>query len=569
MKHRYLFLMITAALLTGCFDNTSYTSTDSETKTDESKDKEDGGKDKDKDEDEDKEGSDGTKPEQVVRLSPSDINILDTHKVSFAVPGMQAGTAQALADITANFGDVSVDSKLGVMTLDASPKGTQNDTASISTSKKASNANYQFTIAYSIDKQRYKVSGYAVPYFKDDNEQLVKRFTKMNEDGSLLEGDEQYLSANDQPWACIQDASTDLIWQVPSVAGEFAYDATYYWGDRIVNHRDFTQAACGLAKDCNSDNLKAYANQIALCGNSDWRLPTSAEWKTILDNKMFDDKKRQPPIDLAFFPYVDANYDEAYWTNRFTQYPDGHDAKGSSDDWQGSNALVGDAHVMWMSSDFDDIRIPPRSTNEPHFTLLVRGKTIADKSDNTKDGITETLENEVNKDSDEDENWTARFIKIGSYGQALRDQQVAEWSCTSDTFYRADMPNTQILWQRLDNDQPMSFSDAEQYVKDINANTLCGRNDWRLPNENELKSLLINRVSYGIPDTLGAGYRSSVLDDTVVEYDSYYWTSTPSSYYPDTKHMAVAFQTEFSESSAVANEKTARVRLISTSSIQP
>lgn len=42
------------------------------------------------------------------------------------------------------------------------------------------------------------------------------------------------------------------MWQVN---GEFAFDSAYYWGDRVVNNREFSESACGLNTVCNTDTL--------------------------------------------------------------------------------------------------------------------------------------------------------------------------------------------------------------------------------------------------------------------------------------------------------------------------
>lgn len=62
-----------------------------------------------------------------------------------------------------------------------------------------------------------------------------------------------------------------------------------------------------------------------------------------------------------------------------------------------------------------------------------------------------------------------------------------------------------------------------------------------------------------------AGYTKSILNDTVVGFDSYYWTATEFYADPKNKNMAVAFQNEWSESSGKLHSERFRVRLISTS----
>ncbi|MFT7682889.1 MAG: hypothetical protein ACI935_002373, partial [Moritella dasanensis] len=279
---------------------------------------------------------------------------------------------------------------------------------------------------------------------------------------------------------------------------------------------------------------------------------------------------KQSPINNFYFPYIDSNFDEAYWTNSFTIYADGHDNKPVDGDWQGSNALVGDAHVMWMTKDFDFANMPPRSTNEPHFTMLVNGTVIPDKKDNEVPVITAPLTpQDIAEGVDENLNWQSRFVKHGALGQALAAQDTTKWACTADQAYNAALPNTQVLWQRISKDAPLrNYAQAVEYTKQINQASECGQTNWRLPTENELQSLLVNTPAWGYP-SLRASYVSSIFDDTYVDDNSYYWTSVVDMENPVTKHSALAFQESFSASSNRPNTEMHRIRLISTTRLQP
>ncbi|MGF1728680.1 DUF1566 domain-containing protein [Photobacterium kasasachensis] len=563
MKYNKLSALLTAALLTGC--NSSSTSSAANPVS---------------------QGQNQATQDQKVELSSKSIQFVDASKVTFDAPGVSVQTAQKVTNITTNFGKAYVDQTSGrfVFQPTASASAAQTKATvskntvakaadTTSTHRLASANNYHFEIKYQIDNTNYQVTGYVLPLHKNSDNTVVTRFVKLDAEGTTLAEDKQVMTMETSDWSCVQDASSNLTWQVLQANGEFAFDSTYYWGDRVVNNRDFSESACGLNTVCNTDNLIAAANSQQLCGKSDWRLPTRNEWKTILTNDMLDDNKRLSPVDSFFFPYVDANYDEAYWSSSYTLYPNGHDSNAVEGDWQGSNAAVGDAYVMWMGSDFADERMPPRSTNEPRLSMLVSGSVIADDAVNTIEGITAPLKAEVNAKGDEDSKWKGRFTKLGVSGQPLQDQDAAEWACSQDKFFATEVPNTQILWQRIDKAGPlMSYDQAVAYVDTINANTLCGRNDWRLPTESELKSILVtSSVSYGDYEfeTDRAGYVNTIFADTVVEENSYYWTKTADNYYPDSKHMAVAFQSEWSDSSGESNASLYRVRLISTSAVQP
>jgi len=520
--------------------------------------------------------SDNTPAQQTkhVELSAQRIQIIDESKLALDAPGITIENAASVSDISSNFGHAEVNTTTGKLNFSPSyvSTGTMSARSTTAANMTASEQNYKFEIHYQIGEQTYQVTGYALPLFKDEQGQVSTRFSKVSLEGTPLPAEEQVLTKQASDWACIVDASSELTWQVPQSNGSFAFDATYYWGDRTINHRDFATATCHLTGDCNTDSLIEIANQQQLCGHSDWRLPTRNEWKTLLTADMFDNEKRLSPIDRFFFPYMDANFDEAYWTAIFTQYKDGHDADAIDGDWQGSNSTVGDAYVMWMSDDFAYEKMPPRSTNEPRLSMLVRGDTIPDEIDTKPDEveiITVDLKQEINVDGNEDDTWQDRFVKLGKYGQPLQDQTALEWQCTQDNHYAAVLPGINILWQRVTPEASlMTYAQAEAYVSQINQATLCGRDDWRLPTEKELKSLLIDTFEFNLEGAFfRAGYTDTILNDTVVGFNSYYWTQTESLHYPGTR-AAVAFQSEGAESSFKADTSLFRVRLISTSHAQ-
>lgn len=524
---------------------------------------------------------------QITELTVDQVKSIAIDRVTFDAPGISVLTAANVTDIKTNFGRAYVEQISGKMVFELSSSSKLNKSAqqaktmidsagernvssssskgSVIYSRLASEHNYNFKISYQVGNKQYQVLGYALPLYQKDKDTIVPRFKKLDAAGDVLAADLQVLTRDESDWSCVTDTSSDLTWQVLQANGDFAFDSTYYWGDRTLNHRDYMPASCALDKSCNTDNLVEIANEQKLCGKTDWRMPTRNEWKTVLTTEMLNNEKRQSPIDRFFFPYLDANYDEAYWTNHFTVYLNGHD--GLDGDWQGSNKTVGDALVMWMGSDFAHVKMPPRSTNEPRFAMLVSGAVIPDESDNSTGEITAQLKSEINKAGDEDKNWKKRFIKNGKAGQALRDQDLEQWACTSDSFFKTVVPNTNILWQRIDKEGPlMTLEQARAYAKTVNTQTLCGRNDWRLPSESELKSLLIDSFAYDMEGiSYRAGYTKSIFNDTMVGVDSYYWTSTESAY-DGMINVAVAFQTEWAESNSGSTpESTFRVRLISTS----
>lgn len=87
------------------------------------------------------------------------------------------------------------------------------------------------------------------------------------------------------------------------------------------------------------------------------------------------------------------------------------------------------------------------------------------------------------------------FVKVGANGQALA-AGAKKWSCVRDAV-------TGLLWEvktqdgglrdtalRYTNQGDLRTGDASSFVASVNAQGLCGRTDWRLPDRNELQGLL-------------------------------------------------------------------------------
>ena len=120
-------------------------------------------------------------------------------------------------------------------------------------------------------------------------------FTRLNSDGSEYSGDGVY---SEQPWACVVDNVTGLIWEVKTTTTGNAsyYDQGYTWEG----------ASTTLAAYLNGDNFNN-TDGSGLCGRTDWRLPTVQEIHGLTDYAATS----APFIDTGYFPHT-LNY--FYWT---------------------------------------------------------------------------------------------------------------------------------------------------------------------------------------------------------------------------------------------------------------
>lgn len=113
---------------------------------------------------------------------------------------------------------------------------------------------------------------------------------------------------------------------------------------------------------------------------------------------------------------------------------------------------------------------------------------------------------------------TSRFIKLNESGQMLKNQhlplQRGSWSCVRDnktglvweiktangglqdrshvyTWYDPEKAHKFAVVNPSDNTCAVSPCNTEQYIKTLNSEKLCGSSSWRLPEREELRSLII------------------------------------------------------------------------------
>lgn len=122
------------------------------------------------------------------------------------------------------------------------------------------------------------------------------------------------LAANATDWACVRDNVTGLIWEVKTNDGGLRdKDHFYSWynstGVNDGGEPGTPDAAdqCANADRCDTEKYVADINAVALCGYSDWRLPTPNELLSISDLS-----RVSPAIDTRFFPNAPTN---RQWTS--------------------------------------------------------------------------------------------------------------------------------------------------------------------------------------------------------------------------------------------------------------
>lgn len=116
-----------------------------------------------------------------------------------------------------------------------------------------------------------------------------------------------YSSSTQPVTNCVTDRVTGLVWEVKNADGGLRDKNKTY-----TNYTDSTQSATyGTATDAKGyvDAVKA----LALCGYTDWRLPTKEELLGLVDYSI---SAPGPTIDQTWFPNTAANLlDWRYWTS--------------------------------------------------------------------------------------------------------------------------------------------------------------------------------------------------------------------------------------------------------------
>ncbi len=134
---------------------------------------------------------------------------------------------------------------------------------------------------------------------------------KLAADGTPLA--DQAAAYDQTPWACVRDEVTKLTWEVRTADGGLRdrgwayswYDDTGLAGGERAG--DPGRGTCGGAVRCDTAAYREAVNALALCGFSDWRLPSRTEAHGLVDYGA-----GAPPLaETGYFPDAQLG---AYWT---------------------------------------------------------------------------------------------------------------------------------------------------------------------------------------------------------------------------------------------------------------
>lgn len=143
-------------------------------------------------------------------------------------------------------------------------------------------------------------------------------FTKIDQDGFPLEN--QNVNYAEQPWSCVLDHVTGLLWEVKTNDGKLLdarHTFSWYSEDDANNGTNRGTPNGGVCNSivCDTRSYQNEINQQGLCGHtSGWRLPMLEELRSLVNYGL----KAQPQLDLKYFPNIinpnNAFYNYSYWT---------------------------------------------------------------------------------------------------------------------------------------------------------------------------------------------------------------------------------------------------------------
>ncbi len=126
-------------------------------------------------------------------------------------------------------------------------------------------------------------------------------YSKIANNGSTLAAGVA-LGSNPTDWACTKDNITGLTWEVKTTSGLRDKASTYSWynSNGATNGGTAGTAhggSCSGGSGCDTEKFTADVNTAALCGYTDWRMPTLRELSTLV----YADGS-SPSIDTTYFP---------------------------------------------------------------------------------------------------------------------------------------------------------------------------------------------------------------------------------------------------------------------------
>ena len=329
-------------------------------------------------------------------------------------------------------------------------------------------------------------------------------FTRLNSDGSEYSGSGDY---GTDPWACVLDNVTGLIWEVKTTDDTLRdkdTPFTWYDSDLAFGENGFN----GTESEQDTEDLIAYVNGDSnindgngLCGLTNWRLPTVQEIQGLADYDVVNIDPNNssflssPALDTDYFPNARILAYRSYWTANLNVNP-------SANANQPANGGDKTEYFAWVLNTIGTIE-------------SATGTTIG-STDNSISVYTRLVSSSATVGSWFSDYTDSRYQDHGDGTISDAKTGLMWMKCTYGQSYDS-VANSCSETGALAGDWQAAFANAAESNSANNGNGTFAFTDWRLPNLKELGSI----VDFG---SYSPAINSSVFPATM---SGAYWTGTP------------------------------------------
>ena len=352
-------------------------------------------------------------------------------------------------------------------------------------------------------------------------------YTRLNSDGSEYSGSGDYAT---EPWACVLDNVTGVIWEVKTTDGgthDTNIEYTWYNADGVdIDGTIFRGSDNGI--DPTTQELVDATNAEQLCGLSNWRLPTSSELVSIRNNTIVIDGDNFS-VDSDYFPNLKS---VSLWSSSVNYYANA-DGDGNPDTYQ-----------VWNHGPEDSVSWPSNgATDEPNHAIIVSSSPAIE------DGYFNDWSDdryEIHNDGTVTDKITGLMWMRCGYDDFFDFYDSVNDTCVAENPGRYGAgPHHYALAREV----RLANKEITNGFDDGNNHNIGGYTDWRLPSLTEIFSLRdhtagsigIEFITQEIVDASNGVYSDEDIgelygdDDTALMNPAAfpnaeplgYWTSTP------------------------------------------
>ena len=352
-------------------------------------------------------------------------------------------------------------------------------------------------------------------------------YTRLNSDGSEYSGSGDYAT---EPWACVLDNVTGVIWEVKTTDGgthDTNIEYTWYNADGVdIDGTIFRGSDNGI--NPTTQELVDATNAEQLCGLSNWRLPTSSELVSIRNNTIVIDGDNFS-VDSDYFPNLKS---VSLWSSSVNYYANA-DGDGNPDTYQ-----------VWNHGPEDSVSWPSNgATDEPNHAILVSSSPAIE------DGYFNDWSDdryEIHNDGTVTDKITGLMWMRCGYDDFFDFYDSVNDTCVAENPGRYGAgPHHYALAREV----RLANKEITNGFDDGNNHNIGGYTDWRLPSLTEIFSLRdhtagsigIEFITQEIVDASNGAYSDEDIGELYGDDDTAlmnpvafpnaeplgYWTSTP------------------------------------------